>query len=310
MKRTLLIGMILLSLLAVPAAAYEINMGYNGYIDEYSGQPTNETPGFSNADIVALGVDAYYDRLEGMFVYQLSGESEVRSSVANGMITNDAVRISIPDGLEYVLNRDGQQVSIGALNALNEEGIYDLSFPSQSAFTLRFTIVNEKTADLFEYRMPEHFRVSEVQKNGTPVDTASGVADLSAEGNYLVTYLCTETGIPYQLALSVDRTPPVLALTAVVDGVAKGPVDLSDLEEGAQLSVKLDGNDEGYTTLLTKSGSYVVTVTDRAGNSTVYKFKLQVYFNTSSIVFLVLFPVLVIALAVYLVHSRKHLRVR
>ena len=311
MKRTLLIIIALFSLLTVPAMAYELDPDYSGFVDEFSGRPVDENAAFSDADIVALDADSYYDRLERMFVYQIAGTgSEIRCSAADGMMTNDSVTLSIPDGVDYTLLRDGQQVPFTNLTELYEEGIYDLKLTAQSSGQIRFTIVTEKTADVVEYRLPDNFEITEVLRDGNPVSTPSGMVELTDEGYYQISYRNLLTGIPYQLVLPIDHTAPTLALEAVVDGVAKGPVDISDVEPGASLYIELDGEKEAFTTELTKSGAYVVTVTDQAGNASVYKFTLQVYFNTSSILFFIVFPALIVGLVLYLVYSRKHLRVR
>ena len=291
--------------------AYELDSDYSGFIDEFSGRPVDENSSASDADIVALGADSYYDRLERMFVYQIAGVgSEIRCSVADGMMTNDSVRLFIPDGVDYTLLLDGQPILFTNLTELYEEGIYDLKLTAQSSRTIRFSIVDKKTADIVEYRLPDYFEITEVMCNGHPISTAPGLVELTGEGDYLISYRNLLTGVPYRLELPIDRTPPTLALEAVVDGVAKGPVDISDVEPGASLYIELDGEEEAFTTELTKSGAYVVTVTDEAGNTSVYKFTLQVYFNTSSILFLIVFPVLIIGLVLYLVYSRKHLRIR
>ena len=311
MKRRLLITIALLSLLTVPGMAYELDSDYSGFIDEFTGQPIEEGSYYSDADTVAMDADSYYDRLDHMYVYQVAGSgSEIRCSAADGMITNGPVTFSVSEGLEYTLYVDGAEVTSPNLKELYEEGIYDLKPTVQNARAIRFTIVNEKTADLVEYRLPENFEVTSVMCDGIPLSTPYNVVDLTEEGNYEISYRNTLTGIPYQLVLPIDHTAPTLALEAVVDGVAKGPVDLSDLEEGAALYIQLDGEEESFTTELVKSGAYVVTVTDRAGNASVYKFTLQVYFNTSSIVFFVVLPALIAGLVLYLIYSRKHLRVR
>lgn len=311
MKRTLLLTITLLALLTVSALAYEVDMSYTGTIDSFTGQPIDEGTMISNAEIVMLSANSYYDRKDGMFVYQISGVGDgVRCSVADGMVTNNPVTLSIPDGVDCTLHRDGKQVDLSNVSELSEEGIYDLSVTAQGTKLLRFSIVVNKTADIVEYRLPGYFMVSGVLRDGTAVATPPQTIDLKEEGFYQITYRCVLTGVSYQLELPIDRTPPTLALEAVVDGIAKGPVDISDVEDGASVHIELDGEEEKYTSELTKSGSYVVSITDPAGNTTTYKFLLQVYFNTSSLVFFAVFLVIVGSLIFYIVRSRKRLRIR
>ena len=311
MKRTLLLTMTMLMLLTVSAFAYEVDIDYRGAVDSFSGQPINENMLISNANVVALSGNSYYDRTDGMFVYQISGVgNEIRCSAADGMVTNGPVTLTIPDGVDVTLYRDGKQVESPDYSNLSEEGIYDLTVTAQGDRTVRFSILANRTADVIEYRLPEFFAVSEVQRDGQTIPSTMGVVDLTEEGLYQITYRCVLTGVTYQLELPVDRTPPTLALEAVVDGVAKGPVDISDVEPGASVQILLDGEAEPYTPELTKSGNYIVTVTDPAGNATAYKFSLQVYFNTSSLMFFAMFLAIVGSLILYIVRSRKRLRIR
>lgn len=310
MKRTLLLIIALVLLLTLPAAAYDLDSGYSVAIDAFTGLPVGENTVISEEDTVPMNGSAYFDGKDRMFVYQLPGtESRVRCSVADGMMTNSVVSVFIPEGVDYTLYRDGVLLEAPDLNNLREEGIYDLNMTGQSSLRIRFTIVRVKTADIISYRLPDDFEVLEVQRDGETIMTPANMVDLTLEGSYEITYRNRLTGIPYHLSLPIDRTPPTLALEAVVDGVAKGPVDLSDVEEGATLLVELDG-EEIITSELLQSGNYVVTVTDQAGNKTVYKFTLQIYFNLNSILFFILFPAMIVGLIAYLSYAKKHLRVR
>ena len=60
---------------------------------------------------------------------------------------------------------------------------------------------------------------------------------------------------------------------------------------------------------LTRSGKYTVTITDPAGNSSVYNFIIMVYFNGGSIIFLILIVVVIVGIIAYVLISRKRLRV-
>ena len=290
--------------------AYDFDSDYSGPIDSFTGKPIGETAVMPDSDRVTLDGNTYYDLKTRMFVYRIPGStSEIYCSAANGMITNDFVSVYVPDGVAYTLYRDGELIDSPDLNSLREEGIYDLNLAVQNAMRIRFTVVALKTAGLMEYRLPDGFEILEVQRDGETLLSAPNAVDLTEEGNYQITYRNRLTGIPYQLSLPIDRTAPTLALEAVVNGVAKKPVDLSDVEEGATLYVEQDGK-EIHAAELLESGNYVVTVTDQAGNSTVYKFTLQVYFNLNSILFFILFPAMLVGLIIYLIHSKKHLRVR
>ena len=303
----------LLSMLTASAFAYEVDMNYTGPIDVFTGQPIDDTVVTTSSDIVALDENSYYDRRDGMFVYFGSGSgNELRCSVADGMMTTDSVKIELSDGMDCKIFLNGEQIETPAVMQLSEAGAYAVTagLTAQSSVTIHFTIVSSLCSSIGEYWIPDHFYATALLFNGEEKTTSSNKVDLSEEGEYQITYYCLETRIPYFLDLKVDHTAPTLTLNGVVDGVAKGPVTISDIEPETSLYVELDGQQIAYAGELTKSGSYVVIVSDAAGNATRYDFVMLVYFNASSLVFFAVFVALVIALIVYLARTRKHVRVR
>lgn len=313
MKKTLLLTISLLALLTTSAMAVEIDMDYSGVVDSYTGLPTYENDVVVNADQVYLSSNAYYDRTDGMYVHVLdNSKMEIRCSVATGMVTTDSVSFAFAEGLDGELYCDGDEVDITDISEVSEPGSYVLSVTTGGVTVqpFKFTIVNRVTGALNEYRLLGNFAVTEVLLDGNAVEFNTNAVDLSQEGEYQITYYCQPTGVRYDLNIIVDHTAPTLALEAVEDGVARGPVDISDAEEGADVYIELDGKKQDRTAELTKSGSYSVTITDEAGNSNNYKFVIQVYFNANSLVFFALTLAVLIALICYLVGSRRRLRVR
>lgn len=127
----------------------------------------------------------------------------------------------------------------------------------------------------------------------------------------MVDYRCARSGRTYTLEVLIDHTPPVLALEAVENGKARGPVSLADLEEGAGAAISYNGGSwQGYQETLTKSGDYKVLVQDAAGNMTTYEFTIMIYFDANSMIFMALVAGVIAAVGVYLWLSRKRLRVR
>ena len=108
---------------------------------------------------------------------------------------------------------------------------------------------------------------------------------MQKDGSYQVQYECPKSGMSYTLQTIVDHTPPKLALENVVNGLAKGPVDISDLEEDCKIAITLNGGSMSYREELTLSGDYVIVLQDEAGNLTDYTFTILPYFDTSSWIF-------------------------
>ena len=62
--------------------------------------------------------------------------------------------------------------------------------------------------------------------------------------------------------------------------------------------------------MLTQSGKYQIELADEAGNKTTYTFTILVYFDGNSWLFFGLVFMACVGVVIYLLHSRKHLRVR
>ncbi len=310
---TVLTLLTLLLMSGIRAEAFDIESDYSGVVDTYTGQEAGDSQTVSMADRIYFDNVLAYDRPSKMFIYTVQGlGSEVSISVCDGMYTTEAVKISVPVEVMYTLYRDGQEVDISNGEAIGTPGSYvlDLTAASTSNQQIRFTILSSVTGKMNEYRMPDYFAATEVLLNDEPLSFSGGVVPMDEEGRYKITYYCQPTGVGYTLNILIDHTAPELALENVVDGVAKGPVSLEDAEADSTLTVVLNNEPINAPKKLTQSGSYTVTITDLAGNSNVYNFRIQVYFNTSAWTFLGILAGIILIIAIYIIVSRKTLRVR
>ena len=78
----------------------------------------------------------------------------------------------------------------------------------------------------------------------------------------------------------------------------------------AHITIYHDGEKIGKKDVLTESGEYFIELADEAGNKTTYSFTILIYFDGNSWLFFLLIISSCVAIIIYLVHSRKHLRVR
>lgn len=311
-KKVFLI-ILLLALLSVNAAAVEVDMEYNGIIDSYTGLPVGQ-PGIpEGVDRVWINSELFYDVTTNRFVYELFSGTELFTTVVDGMITTGPVSMELSNGATGRLYRNGELLDMTEYKDLTTPGNYVLSVNSNTGVTIEpvsFTIVGSVTCVPEEYVIPEGFVFVEALRNNEAIEYSDRQVNLTDEGIYRLTYECRNTGLQYGLETEIDRTPPVLELAGVEDGVAKGPVTLYDLEQGASLLIERDGKTLGFTQELTESGNYHLWLQDPAGNSTDYQFKIQIYLNINAIVFVVLILVLIGFLVFYLIYSRRKLRVR
>ena len=136
---------------------------------------------------------------------------------------------------------------------------------------------------------------------------------MTQEGAYNIGYICSDSGVTYNLTLTVDHTPPQVTFEGLDENnKAKGPVTLMGLEEGDSVSI-ISGDDIKKLNMksqITESGDYRVVVSDQAGNSIEKEFKIMVYLNIQAWMLFGFIFLLIVGLAIALTITRKKLRVR
>lgn len=304
-------------LLTLPALAEYDPFSYNGPLDSFSGLPQGYTDDAAEESsgsntLVNVSSDVYYDTKAALYQYMVNSTGgAIRCSVMDGMVTTGSVEIYLPQSVEAELYLDGDPVE-GDISEVSEPGSYTLNRISSGNRdrVLSFTIVNSVTGTLNSYRLPTGFCVDSVVLDNVEQTADPYSVDLYEEGSYKISYHCMKTNVAYSLRLQIDRTPPTLALEAVTDGVANGPVDISDLERGASIRITLDGQDISASETLTQSGQYRISVFDDAGNRSEYSFRIKVYFNMNSIAFLGLIAAIAVGVVLFMKRTRKKMRVR
>ena len=299
---------------AAPAWAVNTDMDYSGIVEGYDPADGASAAQSGSTEQVSLGGGMYYDRATGEYVYPLTtGYGAVRANVADGMVTTEAVSLKMEDNVSVALYRNGTLLETAALSGLTQPGQYSVNTSgsgSQNVRLMSFTIVGAQTGLINGYAMPSGFVVDEATRNGERAEYTASYVSMTEEGEYRIAYHSPTAG-SYTLTVTVDHTAPVLALEAVKNGVARGPVSLADAEEGATLNIQLNGQPyKPAGDKLTRSGSYQIQITDAAGNTTGYQFAIAVYFDGNSLVFIAVLLAVAAALGIYLVRARRHLRVR
>lgn len=317
---------LMITILLSITASFAADIDYSGPLNSFTGEP--ETSGVAGggvqSSLITVSQGVYYDREERLYLYALESTEPgaVKSNVADGMIVNEGVQILLAQNVTAQLYRNGQIVEEADLLQITKPGQYVLEAKGdRGEYTrvLGFTVVGATTGLISSYPMPAGFIVSEVDmairdESGEWKDvdaqwTRNSVS-MSTEGAYYISYECARNGLTYELQTIIDHTPPRLALTDVVNGLAKGPVDISDVEENCSISIYLNGGKMSYVKELTRSGDYEIFLVDTAGNTTTHRFTIQVYFDTNSLIFFGLVLLVAGGVGVYLYLGRKKLRVR
>jgi len=262
-----------------------------------------------------FGDSVYYDVIKDQYVYRFgSVESEsVYCNVANGMYTNDPVRISFGNGIRYQIYLNGNKVEEASLNQLEEPGNYVIwinSLDDVSLGTFYFTITDVYT-NCSVYQIPEYFSIVEATCNGVIQYGNTTQISMEEEGQYQIIIQNNENKMTYSYQAIVDHTAPTLKLEAVNEKMlAKSAVDISDLEENVDIQIFWNDEIIEYKKVLTTPGKYTLVLTDAAGNRTTYSFVIYLYFTVTSTVILFLIGLAIAGLVVYLIVSRKSIRVR
>lgn len=301
---------LLVNALCSPVCA---EFGYSGELDPETGLPEDSGSEDAYSSRVTVTDGVYYDRERQGYLYSVTDGTQILCSVANGMVVQEEVWVEPDAGVEVTVYRDGTALDQPDLTHLNETGGYvvELNVNGQKYQALSFTIVGDTTCRLTGYTMPDGFTITGVTLDGQESYFERGYVSMTQDGHYVVDYGCTRNGRTYELDVVIDTTPPVLELPELNEkNQARGPVSLEGIEEGASVSITLDGRAISYTSELTESGEYQVVLTDRAGNVSRYTFTILIYFNLSSWLFVAIVLIVAVAVGAYIIISRKKLVVR
>ena len=258
--------------------------------------------------------NTYYDSVEKAFLYYVNATASqvVRSNMADGMITEQAVTVKADAGVNLEVYLNGERLQSISGGTFQTPGEYVVMYVGGAVpeRLFSFTIVPKLCNSVTSYALPAGFEFTEASLNEATIPFEKNYIKLTQEGEYNIHYRCVKTNVSYQLLIKTDFTGPVLSLENVKNGKAQGPVDISDAKNAAYVAIYHDGERIGRKDVLTESGEYYIELADEAGNKTTYSFTMLIYFDGNSWLFFLLIFGSCVGIIVYLVHSRKHLRVR
>jgi len=308
-----LLAMLLLSVLSVPAFADEgrpIGNFAEGNTYSTSSAESTDTSG-GGEQLIYLSGGVSYGAESGL-MYRDVGNSRFGINVPDGAVVTEPVSVSLAPSLTGVLYKNGVEISDADLSHITDSGKYILAVTandSTQSVRLGFTILSSPSGQVKEYEMPDDFYVVSATLNGEEASYSQTYVDMSSDGDYVINYRSPEAKKDMQLVVTVDHTPPTATLTGITDGKANGPVTVTDVEEGVQIHLTRNGEQTTYTGTISKTGAYVLTLRDSAGNQTAYDFVVVTYANTSVKALLATGGVLVLALLGYIIYYGKYIRV-
>ena len=256
-----------------------------------------------------------YDPNTHQYVYPI-GDGEVRASVAHGMIVTNPVKIV---GATLLIYKDGLLWE-GDPSGISEPGEYVVmgQTGSQILRLFTFTIAGSANNSIYAYNLPSGMIVTNATRNGEDTDYDRSTVPMQEDGLYHVEYESLSIAeAKYAVDINIDRTPPEIQFSGKIDenNRVHSALGFSGLQDGDTIQAKLDGEDievhvnPDGTGEFVESGSYVITVYDAAGNSTVYGYIVLLYLNASGLAFFAVLAASVAALLIYIYIKRKRLEI-
>ncbi len=227
-------------------------------------------------------------------------------SVPNGAVTTKPVTLDTDEPLTVITKKDG--VVIDTPTRFTDSGEYELTLTDAlgNSVSCVFIIVPARARTISQ-KLPVGTRIVSVTKDGSsfPV-TDSDCLSFEQSGVYVVTLDCC--GVPFELTLSTDCTPPIVTITK--DGYAVKIADVN--KENVTFKLTKDGKEINCNVgkTLTENGHYVLTVTDELGNVAVYEFDIPYRLNTWAIIAICVGAVFFLVVVILVIRARRKPRMK
>jgi hypothetical protein len=251
------------------------------------------------------------------------------SNVPTGLITNGPVFLMFPTE-NVSITRNGLPFAYIPGTPIEMPGAYVVNITLELQMQLdvhHFRIVTTPVNDLSEFTPPDGFIIEEALFDGIAMQILDPLAfPVFDDGEYRLTFASGDTR--YTVAVRIKRTPPQLTFMRMTEnGNMEGitvPEDGGGMFEGTVLFAPFEQGDDLFNiqvvfnrsaiipvnNTLTEAGRYRITVTDIAGNSTTYTFRILYVMDIPTVWIIIIASVLIVLLVIYLIHNRMTLRVR
>ncbi|MCL2698979.1 MAG: hypothetical protein FWE68_01575 [Defluviitaleaceae bacterium] len=231
------------------------------------------------------------------------------SSIPNLMIGAERANFSIPEFAVREMLMNGEVMEFAGDELIAEPGSYLLTVTNPvtgERFGFAFVILPEFTTSVGEFTPPLGYLIESVIRDGGMFPSGATRTDIDIDGEYFISLMSTY-GPPLSVSVTVDTVPPTLTIEGVdANGRAVGSeVRLTLDKPGSVVVMSRDGNPIPTSGVLTREGRYVITVTDRAGNSTVYEITIPFRLGRTAVLFIVLVVLLIAGGGFYFIKMRK-----
>lgn len=290
----------------------EAGIGAAGESEAGDQKETDESEDRDNADeaVEASANDTKalktqtYDKTKNMYQIVFLNGFTFQSNVPENMITSSRVRLILEEDSEYQLYRGEEELEWDVNQELTEFGQYRLvSGDEEFRFEISNTYINWD-----EYQAPVGTEITEVtfkEEKLSLTDRHSFV--MKEDGKYTIA-LMGDGGERYTVTLNRDTDAP--KFTVQVERQRAAITYLAD--DMASITLKKNGEEPKafISTAVTVPGKYVLTVTDRAGNSSSEEFTLRYHLNMYAVTAILIIAAGIAGGVVFLLRKKRNLGVR
>ncbi len=293
-------------------------------LEEYLASVIGADEARVNTDYYAesTGLSSYYDATTGYYIHELLSGAIFYTTVANGTLTNDGVRIVSNDDITFTVLKDGEEMAYSLGSTITEAGSYTVyatqsgtlfisAYYGKSDPVFHFRIIDGDVKDLGILNAPQGATICTLTLDGTDV-----FSQVSADGSYAVldtdgTYYAefSDAKGVSALTVTVDTTKP--RVSAAKSGNTMYFTYLSD--DVAQCLLYKSGSLYGSAVQIASvstAGSYVIEIYDAAGNMTSTSFTIDYRVDVIGVIAIVVLAALLIALFAFVYRLRRKVDIR
>lgn len=261
-----------------------------------------------------------------MYSFALQSGEKIFSNIPMGAIVNNNVSLTIPEGVQTTVYKNGELVADQVSLNFTEPGFYKVQFYSATTNFYRFypdekkypfvtfKIVGEAANDIEIFTAPEGCKIIGVSTELGTYRDEEGNRELSLnqfwlenEDLYVFKVYDPSVDDSYSVSIRRDITAPVGHMS-----VNKNKADLYfDSPDVAYVEVLKNGFPEQYVgNHFEGKGDYIVYVYDYAGNRSVITFTLKDAFNQGTFFTILILVILVLGGFIYLRLKKTYVTVR
>lgn len=266
-----------------------------------------------------------FERANMMYSITLASGEKIITNVPSGALVNGGVIMTVPEGVQTTVYKDGELMDEGTSLNFSEPGVYKVCFYVDSTQFYRFysyedkypfytfRIVGQAVNDIEVFTAPAGCKIVSVEDSVGYVSDENGNKEfeinsfwMEEEGRYTFSVYDPVANGTYTVVVNRDLTAPE-AHVNTTKATADIYLDSSDI---ANVDIYRNGELIQYSNNIIGKGNYTMQVYDYAGNVSTYTFTLADAFNQGTFFAVLLSVLIILSGFVYIRLQRTYVRVR